>query len=722
MPVDTIGRELIELVQIDQDFCNNTYGESPCAAQVYQFDFNGDGYIETQRRWNPDAVDPSFTVKFSADTNQSGTIISQNISSNSADKEFQVYTQLGDVNIFIGGSFFVLNPISSGSGDWSIVFDGANLSLYESGVFQDSVLATVGIAREPSAIMRIGARGSNGGVGYLYNGVIKNVELETSEGLILDMPINDNSNTIKDYAGVDDGALTAGTGSWSGTGNQKCIHTYTTCQDQPNYDKGKKQITFKNNQSGDVDEYTIPILNGFSVTLPELNIFSRDTKNQALGKFGKCSVTFSDTIFSDNHLDPYVSERRYNPLEQGTFWTKFLARNPYYEGWKIRLYDGLVGQTLAEMNVREYELEKITNPDSNGKVTIKATDLMRRLDNSKAIYPPPSNCKLKDNIAAGQGTFDTIGKLTTYPDELHQEKYMLIGGESSLFNRALIISETDNGDGTYTYVTDRNSSSSPAVSQNTRCENAAFFSQITLQELVIYLLSIVYESDEYESALNITAELLKIAHFGEVLSHYLSRPQPVGDIMAELEREMGFVSWYDDIEKIIKIKSIADESDPVTTITQENDLVQGATSTNLLTTDRVSDIYIQYNAVIDWTDEQTNYTRSLLLLDSDSSSSNEYGSKSTYNIDTDWMLVDSLAEKVANRVLTQFRDITREKKFELDIKTDIRIGQVFKLAWRGYTDIYGNPEVINWICTGRTRTRDRLKITAQEFKFNVPEA
>ena len=41
------------------------------------------------------------------------------------------------------------------------------------------------------------------------------VNAETTNDLALDMPINDNSNTIKDHSPLAlDGVLTAGTGTW----------------------------------------------------------------------------------------------------------------------------------------------------------------------------------------------------------------------------------------------------------------------------------------------------------------------------------------------------------------------------------------------------------------------------------------------------------------------------------------------------------------------------
>lgn len=504
----------------------------------------------------------------------------------------------------------------------------------------------------------------------------------------------------------------------TGDPSTKCFNTYATCQDQPNYDKGTKQITFKKNQAGDVEEYTIPILKNFSVTLPELNIFSRDTKNQELGKFGKCTVSCSDTIFSDNHLDPYVSERSYNPLERGTFWTKFLARNPYYEGWKIRLYDGEVGQTLAEMNVREYELEKITNPDSNGNVRITATDLMRKTDKDKSIWPPVSDCKLLNDADSNDTSFTTDGRLTDYDMAVVDlSKGIVVGG------RAYSIDvETDNGNGTFTYSI--LGAAGEDIPAGTECESAVSFGNEAAPNVIFGFLQQVFDSSELDSV-NIITELQTYLLPDYLnIGSFIPKPTPVSELLGALARQCGFYFWYDDEDQLIKLKVIRDEDDPVVLLDQYNNLIEGKTSSKYISEDRVTDVLIRYDLPIFFSLDQSQvyYQKSTLLIGDAYLSGNTFNESITYSSDANFVHSDSGATATAERFLQMFEDATRTISFELDIKDDIKMAQVFKLAWRGYTDIYGNDEVINWICTGRTRQGSRLKITAQEFKFNVPEA
>ena len=737
MPTDSTGRELIELVQIDQDFCNNTYGVAPCTAGVYQFDFNGDGYISTQRRWNPDAVDPSFTVEFQSgfDMTIASRFFVQGVGGSFTTTEllFSIDSD-GDFEIFLGGSRIFRLPeksVPKGLGVWrieSIFSNDSTKFFFNSDLIVDASNSDpMGNYRDNSSILSIGASPNNSN--SWINGSISDVKMwintETTNDLVLDMPINDNSNTIKDYAGVDDGALTAGTGSWSGTGNQKCFNTYATCQDKPNYDRGTKSVTFKKNQAGDIDEYTIPSLVNFGVTLPELNIFSRDTKSQALGRFGKCSIAFNDLPISDNHLDPYVSEREYNPLENGTFWTKWLARNPYYEGWKVRLYDGLVGQSLAEMNVREYEIEKITNPDSNGGVRLTANDLMRRLDGRKAIFPPTSDCQLSRNLNDNpfELEFYTNGRL---------EPYTITAG----WTYALIESEfiriqqepADVGGGEYRYtIIDR--FQNPASHESGVSVTNAYLPLVGLVnpdpgDIIDDLLRPIFTDTEFDYDMM----RYEIDNYTDVtglsFKNFIKKPSSVSDILASLALSLGFYMWYDENENITKFKMVRDEENPVITLNQNNNLIKGSTKAGVTSDDRFTDAYISYdlNTSEYLANNQEVYNRNLLLVDEEAASDNEYGKREIYELNTNWIYSTGDAGDLAVKLLTQFKDPIRTISFQLDIKdNDLQMAQVFKLAYSGFTDIYGNNELINWICTGRTRKGDIIQVTAQEFKFNVPE-
>ena len=191
----------------------------------YTFDFNGDGYIEAPRRWNPDAVDPSFVVEFYNDVTviNNAWMLSQSNQANASLRELALVTNAGTQNLILvlGGTVYSFST-SGQTGDflWRLEYSHTNsiVMLYKDGVlFETKTQFTRGSAREPAQPLIIGSRY---GIDGFDSGIMSNAKMwingstkETGD-LVLDMPINDNSNTIVDYAPQIDGVLNAGTGQW----------------------------------------------------------------------------------------------------------------------------------------------------------------------------------------------------------------------------------------------------------------------------------------------------------------------------------------------------------------------------------------------------------------------------------------------------------------------------------------------------------------------------
>ena len=173
------------------------------------------GYSAHQRLWNPDATDPSFSLEAYFDSSVDGTIVAQNVSPTTGSKELQVFTQGGSLTLVIGGNIY--GRVVSGTGLFRVDFDGSNYTLFKDGTQVGSVSASIGVAREPSADFRIGARNDgSGGAGFTYNDTIKDVKFwvngtKATGDLVLDSALDDNSNIIANAASPDNANV------WSGT-------------------------------------------------------------------------------------------------------------------------------------------------------------------------------------------------------------------------------------------------------------------------------------------------------------------------------------------------------------------------------------------------------------------------------------------------------------------------------------------------------------------------
>ena len=61
-------------------------------------------------------------------------------------------------------------------------------------------------------------------------------------------------------------------------------------------------------------------------------------------------MRFIDAPWSDVDIDPYAADRA--APASGTFWGRFRARNPYYEGRPLRIRSGYITQPFTWMRSR----------------------------------------------------------------------------------------------------------------------------------------------------------------------------------------------------------------------------------------------------------------------------------------------------------------------------------------------------------------------------------
>jgi hypothetical protein len=124
------------------------------------------------------------------------------------------------------------------------------------------------------------------------------------------------------------------------TPGNKCFNTLATCQDTANYEKGERTISFCKPASKIPKTQTfIPSVASVSTAPTKINPTNQDRNSSPLGQRAAATIVFDDHPHSDFLVDPYLSDRNYDPLERGTFWSKWVARNPYYQNRPLRIYE-----------------------------------------------------------------------------------------------------------------------------------------------------------------------------------------------------------------------------------------------------------------------------------------------------------------------------------------------------------------------------------------------
>jgi len=225
------------------------------------------------------------------------------------------------------------------------------------------------------------------------------------------------------------------------TGTRKCFNTLATCQDSDNFTPGTLTVRFARDDDRAALEYgpVIACLDRIDTTPGRINLSGMEDSSAVFGKREAVSVRLRDFLWSDHLVDKYRLERTFVegqrlagyatpspafqthgsrararpelelavgeflgyddparlPYKRGTFWARWVARNPFYTTMNCRVREGYAGQALDEMRVRHYVIDRVDGP-VNGEVTIEA---------KKALAPPPSIGELAAALTGAPGTF-----------------------------------------------------------------------------------------------------------------------------------------------------------------------------------------------------------------------------------------------------------------------------------------------------------------------------
>lgn len=180
----------------------------------------------------------------------------------------------------------------------------------------------------------------------------------------------------------------------AGVGNE-CYNTYATCQDKPNYGATTQTLHFvSRGVMAPPGETLRPYV------LSSLSAPSSVDLDNGLASRNVVTVTLADEPCLDDQ-DPYRATRA-TPA-QGTFWTRFLARNKNYSGCTALLRHGFVADPW-DWNLfldEKYIIDKVSL-EGNGQVKLTLKDPLKLTD--RATIPAPTDGKLSVDLKAAEYT------------------------------------------------------------------------------------------------------------------------------------------------------------------------------------------------------------------------------------------------------------------------------------------------------------------------------
>lgn len=637
--------------------------------------------------------------------------------------------QNGEFGIHDSGAAFAYSSVALSVGTayrLSATYDGSSIKLYVRPEFgSTSLVATINSPTvTPAAEVWVGRRPDN--------------QIDYNVGTIADLR---TWTSVRSQSEIDDAAFDVLSGNEGGlshywpfgdvtgclavlglTGEQKCFRTRATCQSPQSYDRGTLSLTFtKRREDVGVDGlYVIPSLRSISTVPTRINPGASSSDAGALGERASVDVTFVDHPHSDVRVDPYRNERNYIATDRGTFWSKWLARNPYHNNRRLRIYEGYRGQTLAEMQQRTYIIDSISGPDANGRVKLRAKDILKLADDDTAQAPKPSQGELNTDITADQGTVEITNYLTEtdYPPGGGTVR---VGDEVMTYTAATYASDictltgvTRGADGTEAEEHDAEDRVQLCLRYTAQRVDAIAYDLLTkfgnVPAQYINLSAWQAEADVWLNQYTLTA--------------LITEPTGVTKLVGELAQQCIFNIWWDEREQLIPLEAVKPPSGEVVRFDDERAILAGSARLQSKPKERISQVWLYYGIrnPTKGIDEESNFRQLRIRADTSAESAQQYGEQRIRKIYSRWLRTDAQVLNATTRLLSRFRNNPRYLTLDVDAKDrSTWTGDVVDVTTRGIVDIYGEPRAGRWqvISAEEVESGHRMRYTLETYEYGI---
>lgn len=527
---------------------------------------------------------------------------------------------------------------------------------------------------------------------------------------------------------IDYCSLTFGVGACSAsmTGGvlRKCYNTFDTCSAKQAFTKGTLTLRFIEPTFPIKGSDYIPALVNVGGYDQEVNIAGYSPNIGGLGKRASVSVTIDDLPSRDVETDKYwqgrmdgsaqIDESGYNPLNRGSFWSKFKSRNPNYAGRKMRIIQGYVNESrtsVVPIKTRTYIMSEIKGPGDTGKVVITGKDILSLADNPKAQAPVTSNGKLRIGITSTQVNFNIdppgIGN-AEYP----AAGILTIGDECMNYTRS--------GD-TMTVVRGTRGTEAKEHSQGDTVQNTYFVNNqrgdIVIRDLLRDYAKI---PNSYIPFAQWQAEFDK---WGSqmIFRTTICKPTGVKELLSEIN-QLGITIWWDEIAQLIRLKLNHPPEEAVIPINDRDNIMRISQEDN--DDERVTRVSM-WTVQIDPTKglAKDNFKRGYLTVFVDGEHPNMYNQETTKNIYCRWFDqgADSIAKITTGRILNRYKNAPVTYDIKVDAKDDLNLTDVISLESYIQTDTTGKivPKLAQVYYRGDDKNGSTVNLKVQNYQFDA---
>lgn len=499
-----------------------------------------------------------------------------------------------------------------------------------------------------------------------------------------------------------------GTSPCTATGTPKCYQTWTTCKDRSNFNSAGGSIKWRFVESrvhisafgdySDADNVAtdgLPGLVSVSESSSELNIAGILQGKSPLGIRAGCTVTLDDFPFSDFVGDFYLADRT---LGEATFWEKWQARNKFYAGMYLRVYDGYNGQRLQDMRQRLYVVESVDGPN-NGQVTITGRDPLRLTAKNKAEFPRQVDIELVADVTAAATSIEVFAATETdLTDSFGNtpEKYLRLGDELICYTGI-----TENAPGRYSLngVERGCLSTTPEAGRaEQQLQRAGYYRNQYIWKIAADLIkshTAIPNGFVNEAAWDAEAASY-LAQF--IVSGVVAEPTAVESLLGELCQQGQFSIWWDEELQTIPLIVVQPPVSAVPLLTDSANILSDPQKVRL-PDESVTRATVRYapfsptGRLQDAADFEKVHSR----IDGDSENANARDAILQRVVNSRWLLTLTQALSVTRRILDNYRDIPEQLVLRIDAKdSNAMIGDVYDVQTEAFKDTEGNLLVTRW--------------------------
>lgn len=469
-------------------------------------------------------------------------------------------------------------------------------------------------------------------------------------------------------------------------GTAKCYNTLATCPVADSFQPADLVLRFSTAQQD------IPPSAQIRPTIVDVDAAPRRlAPSKGLGEGAEARVTLLDHPWHDLWTDPYRDERDYDPLTQGTFWGKFLARNPYYRGIRMRLLTGYIspdGFSLDDFTAREYVVDAIQGPDRRDRVTVIGKDIFSLLEKERSVVPAPSTGQLAEAIDEEATSF-TLSPSGIGDREYPAEFRCVIGNEGfdvTRTNDTCTITQRGLYRGRAKHEAD---------------DTVQLVRRFVGQRIDQIAAAIITEAQpalaEYIPAAEWEAEALE--YLPRLYEGDITEPTGVNELLAELMDSAPVMFWPNEFERRIEMRAIKPPPGSRPRLTDAEHFLEGSVEKTDRPKDRIDACLIHFGQLDPTADRKdaSNYGQSFYLIAPEAQA--RYGTQQLREVYSRWIsrFNKTAAEDLAKLYIRRYRETPVTLKFRLDAKHgDLQAGGVFQALTRRMQDVTGAPRPRNF--------------------------